>query len=178
MRRVLFICWANCVRSQIAEALLNYRAAGRFEALSGGAKPCGFVHAMALQALGESMVPAKGLRSQSWEDFRGEKLDAVVTLCDFARDKVQAAWPRSDSGGALPVRVHWPFIDPVDEESYQGCVLSNTDRLNAFRLTRDEIRSSIERLALAPAQTLSDDSAFSALMHAIGESLEGTFEEE
>ncbi|HUT25513.1 MAG TPA: arsenate reductase ArsC [Sumerlaeia bacterium] len=161
MRRILFLCTGNCVRSQMAEALLNHRAAGRFEAFSAGSNPAGFVHGMTLQALAELNVPTRRLRSKSWDEFRGRELDAVITLCHYARDEQCPYWP-APPGRALPVRAHWGFEDPSTAQ-----VFGVEEHLEEFRKTRDAIRERIERLAIAPDEVLDDDQAFARLIHAI-----------
>lgn len=167
VRRILFICWANCVRSQMAEALLNYRGAGRFEALSAGVDPAGFVHGMAEEVLRESRVPTRGLASKSWEEVADRGLDAVVTLCDFARDELEKDWP-PPGDGALPFRVHWGLEDPVSQTAGAGRVLTGGERLDLFRAARDRVRSCVERLVIAPSDVLDRDGAFGDLLLEIG----------
>jgi arsenate reductase len=49
-RQVLFLCTGNSCRSQMAEAIVNYRLGERWEAVSAGMKPMGTVHSKALVA--------------------------------------------------------------------------------------------------------------------------------
>ncbi|MBN1867432.1 arsenate reductase ArsC [Candidatus Sumerlaeota bacterium] len=162
MRRILFVCWANCVRSQIAEALLRYRGAGRFEALSAGAAPVGIVHPFAERVLREIAVPIDGLWSKSWTDFKDEPPDAVITLCDSARDKVCPEWPLSPDSDTLPIWVHWRIQDPLGVET-----MGETQLLEEFRRTRDEIREHIERLAIACDEVLDADESFARLLNEV-----------
>lgn len=167
MRRILFICWANCVRSQMAEAILTFRGGNRFEAFSAGAKPSGFVHAYTLKVLGEMNLRGKGLRSKSWKEFQDKPLDAVITLCGHAKIVIDQAWPPPDEG-ALPLRIHWELEDPMNAE-VPGRVITTDEHVAAFRETRDEIRECIEMLTIAPQTTLDDDLAFQELLEQIGE---------
>ena len=161
MRRVLFLCTGNCVRSQMAEALLRYRGGERFEAFSAGSHPAGFVHPMSLQVLSELGIPTQDLRSKPWTEFRDQRFDAVITLCGSAREEVCVHWPFAEEG-SLPVRAHWEFADPS-----QSKLLGDRERLEEFRRIRNAIRESVERLALAPNEVLKDDAAFAVLVQGI-----------
>jgi len=104
--RVLFLCTGNACRSQMAEAMLRHLAGGRFEALSAGSNPAGFVHPLALEALERLGIGAEGLRSKSWHEFADREVDVVITLCDNAASTPCPIWPGS------PIQVHWPLPDP------------------------------------------------------------------
>lgn len=163
-RRILFVCSGNCVRSQMAEALLRYRAAGRFEAFSAGTQPAGFVHEMTTQVLQEIGVSTRGLRSKSFNEFAGQRFDAVITLCANARNELCAVWPLSPEI-LLPARAHWGFPDPA-----HAMVMGTGAHLEKFREARNQIRECVERLALAPDAILADDTAFAALVQKIAKS--------
>ena len=81
MRRVLFLCTGNSCRSQMAEAIVNARLGGAWQAVSAGTKPAGFVHPKALTALSEIGIQHTG-RSKRADEFQGEEFDLVVTVCD------------------------------------------------------------------------------------------------
>ena len=67
--RVLYVCTGNSARSILAEALTRHLSGGRFEAFSGGARPRGEVHPLALELLRNNDLPTEGLRSKSWTEF-------------------------------------------------------------------------------------------------------------
>lgn len=104
--RVLFICTGNACRSQMAEALLRHLGGGRFEALSAGSNPAGFVHPLATEAMNQLGINTDGLRSKSWHEFADRDMDLVITLCDNAASLPCPVWP------GAPVQVHWPLPDP------------------------------------------------------------------
>ncbi|HQV64367.1 MAG TPA: arsenate reductase ArsC, partial [Anaerolineales bacterium] len=53
MKKVLFLCTGNSCRSQMAEAIVNARMGGEWQAVSAGTKPAGYIHPKALEVLSE-----------------------------------------------------------------------------------------------------------------------------
>jgi arsenate reductase len=130
MKRVLFLCTGNSCRSQMAESIMNKLGHGRVTAVSAGARPAGFVHPMAIQVLKESGYPGERLRSKSWDEFRNESFDAVITVCDNAR-QICPVFP-----GRVE-RMHWGFADPADAKG------SDEQKLAVFRKVFNEIEQRI-----------------------------------
>jgi len=97
----------------MAEAILNALGAGQWQAFSAGAKPAGFVHPLAIRALKESGYSTEGLRSKSWDEFRIQSFDAVVTVCDHAKESCPI-FP----GEAK--RLHWSLVDPAGANGTEG----------------------------------------------------------
>lgn len=128
-QRVLFICTGNACRSQIAEALLHHFGGPAFEAHSAGTRPAGFVHGLALDALGKLGIPLLFAESKGVEQFEKERLDIIVTLCDFAAAQPMPPWLGD------PLTAHWPLPDPVmhagSEEDRQALALTVANRLKA-----------------------------------------------
>jgi arsenate reductase len=123
-RKVLFLCTGNSCRSQMAEAIVNYRLGELWEAVSAGTKPTGYVQPKALAALAEIGIQHQG-RSKSADEFRGVDFDLVVTVCDSAAEECPI-WLGKGK------RVHHSFPDPV-----------NNDDMNDFRKVRDDIEREI-----------------------------------
>jgi protein-tyrosine-phosphatase len=105
--RVLFLCTGNSCRSQMAEAILRQIGGDRFEALSAGSRPAGFIHPLALGALAALQVPVGDPVSKSWVEFADKPVEVVVTVCDATAAEVCPVFP----GAAL--RAHWSLPDPV-----------------------------------------------------------------
>src|SRR5215207_9771854 len=106
--RVLVLCTGNSARSQMAEALLVTRGAGRIEATSAGSRPAARVNPHAVETLAAHGIPWQGRRPKSVDDVEGERFDLVITVCDRARD----ACPFFSGAGT---QVHWGLPDPAEE---------------------------------------------------------------
>ncbi len=108
--KVLFVCTGNACRSQMAEALLRAAGGDRFTAYSAGSHPAGYIHPLAVVALERYSIEMVGHHSKSWDTFKGEPMDLVITLCDAA-----AAEACPVVGGGAMV-AHWPHRDPAGFE--------------------------------------------------------------
>ncbi|HKM89344.1 MAG TPA: arsenate reductase ArsC [Candidatus Acidoferrales bacterium] len=121
--RVLILCTENSARSQMGEAILRHLAQGSVEVVSAGTCATS-VDPLAIEALQEMEVDVAGLRSKSVEEFRGQEFDAVITVCDQARDACPAFAGRA-------VRVHYDIPDPAAAGG------TPEERMEAFRRARD-----------------------------------------
>ena len=85
-KKVLFLCTGNSARSQMAEAIVNARLGDKWEAVSAGTKPAGYVHPGAVQALKEHRHRARRaieICRRVWQT----PFDLVVTVCDSAAEE-------------------------------------------------------------------------------------------
>ncbi len=105
--RLLFVCTGNSARSQMAEALLNWKGGGRFHAESAGSKPAARLNPYAVETLRELGVPWAGRTPRSLDGLDREKWDFVVTVCDRARESCPI-FP------GQPVVAHWGMPDPAE----------------------------------------------------------------
>ena len=128
-QRVLILCTGNSARSQMAEGLFRQEGGDRYEVFSGGTKPS-LVRPEAIAVMREIGIDISGHRSKSVDEFIGQELDLVITVCDNAKESCPV-FP-----GATQ-RLHWPFEDPA---SVTG---SEEQRLAAFRSIRDQIQARI-----------------------------------
>lgn len=128
-KKVLFICTHNSARSQMAEGLMNYLLGDYYSAYSAGTKPT-LVNPFAIEVMMEIGIDISNHRSKSVVEFKGEKFDYVVTVCDTAKENCPF-FP-----GAKEY-IHQGFEDP---SSFKG---SDKEKLNKFREIRNEIKNFI-----------------------------------
>lgn len=104
-RKVLFLCTGNSCRSQMAEAIVNARMRGEWQAFSAGTQSTGYTHPLAVRALAEIGIEHNG-RSKRAVEFRETAFDLVVTVCDDAAENCPV-WLGKGK------RVHLGFPDPA-----------------------------------------------------------------
>lgn len=118
----------------MGEGLLREMFGDRFEALSAGAEPAGYVNEKAVLAMHEVGIDISSQRSKHIKEFlppEGESPDIIIGVCSTAEDNCPV----------FPVSVErwqWPFDDP---HHAQG---TDEQKMNEFRRVRDEIRSRLE----------------------------------
>jgi arsenate reductase len=128
-KQVLILCTGNSARSQMAEGLLRHEAGEQFEVYSAGTKPS-IVRAEAISVMREIGIDISTHRSKSVDEFTGQALDTIITVCDNAKETCPV-FP-----GTVK-RLHWSFEDPA---AVQG---TDEQRLDAFRKIRDQIHGRI-----------------------------------
>jgi arsenate reductase len=131
-KQVLFLCTGNSCRSQMAEAIVNSKMGGAWQAVSAGTQPAGFVHPKALAVLAELGIQHAG-RSKSTDEFRQANFDLVVTVCDSAAEECPL-WLGSGK------RLHHDFPDPAKTSGSEAEILSE------FRRVRDMMVIAIPEL--------------------------------
>ena len=128
-KRLLFLCTGNSARSQMAEGLLRHEAGDRFEVFSAGTHPS-LVRPEAIAVMNEIGIDISGHRSKSIDEFNGQDLDTVITVCDNAKESCPVFPGKTQ-------RLHWPFEDPASVEGTED------QRKDAFRKIRDRIHGRI-----------------------------------
>jgi arsenate reductase len=128
--RVLFLCTGNSARSQMGEGLVNYFLGDRWEAVSAGTEPTGYVHPMAVQALAELGIDISALSSKSVDEFRDTQLDVVITVCNGAAESCPV-WLGNGR------KKHIGFPDPA------AATGSEEEQLELFRQVRDGLRERV-----------------------------------
>ena len=124
MKKVLFLCTGNSCRSQMAEGILKHYGKDILEVFSAGTKPS-VVNPIAIKVMKEIGIDISGQRSKHVNEFKGQKFDYVITICDNAKESCPI-FP-----GVKPM--HWPFPDPPHTQG------ESEDTINEFRNVRDMI---------------------------------------
>lgn len=125
LRRVLILCTGNSCRSQMAEAIINEKFPGTWQAYSAGTDPSGYVHPKALLALEEIGISHQG-NSKHIDDLPTKEFDSVITVCDDAAENCPVWLGKG-------VRHHIGFPDPAK------AIGSEQEIMEVFRQVRDNI---------------------------------------
>ena len=112
----------------MVEGLLKHITQGRYDVYSAGAKPSA-VRPEAIKAMAEIGIDISGNRSKSVDEFNGQKIDYVFTVCDNAKEVCPYFQPTTKL-------IHQSFEDPpaigeADDET----------TIAIFRRVRDEIEA-------------------------------------
>ena len=130
--RLLFLCTGNSARSQIAEALVEYRSAGTVQARSAGSHPKP-LHPNAVRVMAERGLDIAGRPTKSLSRFARHRFDRVITLCDKVRE-ICPEFP------GAPIVAHWSIADPATEGGGDEATYP------AFQRVADEIETRVALL--------------------------------
>jgi len=123
---VLILCTGNSCRSHMAEGILRQAAGDFLNVRSAGSNPAGYVHPKAIQVMTEIGIDLSKHTSKSMDEFLGQKVDTVITVCGNA-DQACPMFP-----GQVH-RYHWGFDDPAHATGTEEEILQQ------FRQVRDQI---------------------------------------
>ncbi len=124
---VLILCTGNSCRSHMAEGILKSVAGESLNVQSAGSNPAGYVHPLAIKALGEIGIDISSNSSKHMNEFLEQDVETVITVCGNA-DQACPVYPGQVN------RFHWPFFDPAKAEG------SEEDIYEKFKTVRDEIQ--------------------------------------
>jgi protein-tyrosine-phosphatase/catechol 2,3-dioxygenase-like lactoylglutathione lyase family enzyme len=130
---VLFLCVANSARSQMAEGIARHVFGDAVRVQSAGSEPSR-VNPFAITAMAELGIDLGTHSSKSVETIDPDSVDLVITLC------AEEVCPVFLSGAR---RMHWPLQDP--DRKHED--LTDEERLQHFRVTRDEVHARLLVLA-------------------------------
>ncbi len=129
---LLFLCVANSARSQMAEGLARHIFGDSATIQSAGSEPSR-VNPFAIAAMKELGIDLATHSSKSVQNIDPDSVDLVITLCAEEVCPVFLSKAR---------RMHWPLQDPDRKNE----VLTDEERLQHFRVARDQIRTRLEVL--------------------------------
>lgn len=127
--KLLFLCVANSVRSQMAEGLARNFFGDRATVQSAG-RGASQIHPRVIQALAEVGVDASAQRSKSVREIDPASVDTVITLCGE-----EVCPPALKSAR----QIHWPLAVPPEGEGVE-------DGFLGFRELRADIQKRLELL--------------------------------
>jgi arsenate reductase len=142
--RILVLCTGNSARSQIAEAILATRGAGRIKAGSAGSYPAARVHPVAIATLRAHRILWEGKVPKRIDDVTTHPWDLLITVCDHANESCPI-FP------GAPARVHWGLPDPA------AVAGSDAEVAAAFEETYHELDRRVESLMMLPLESLDRD---------------------
>tara|TARA_B000000475_G_C15718098_1_gene333329 strand:+ start:112 stop:495 length:384 start_codon:yes stop_codon:yes gene_type:complete len=111
----------------MAEGILKSVAGESLNVQSAGSNPAGYVHPLAIKALGEIGIDISSNSSKHMNEFLEQDVETVITVCGNA-DQACPVYPGQVN------RFHWPFFDPAKAEG------SEEDIYEKFKTVRDEIQ--------------------------------------
>lgn len=135
MKRVLVLCTGNSCRSIMAETLINGLGGGRYEAVSAGSHPAGYVHPKSIETLQRHGLDPGKPRSKSWDEFAGQHLDLVITVCDAAAAESCPVFLGNHE------KRHWSTPDPAKATGTEADINAAFDE--TFTLLKDRIETEL-----------------------------------
>lgn len=133
--KLLFLCTGNSCRSQMAEGWTRFLKGEQIEVYSAGVETHG-VNPFAVKVMDEAGVDISSHSSTHVNDLLHVPFDAVVTVCDNARESCPI-FPR-------PVKqIHHSFDDPP---GLAKSAKTEEEALEIYRRVRDEIKTYVETL--------------------------------
>lgn len=133
MKNILVLCTGNSCRSIIAETLINHLGNGQYNAVSAGSFPTGYVHPKSIEVLRRYGIECNQPRSKSWDEFKQQEFDLVITVCD------QAASESCPIFLGKYQKLHWSIPDPAKAEGEeQDKAFDDT-----FQMLKDRIKKEL-----------------------------------
>ena len=132
MRNILFLCTGNSCRSQIAEGWAKRLGGDRFEVQSAGIEAHG-KNPRAISIMQEASIDISGQESTIVSEEMLSAADVLITVCGHADEQCPVLPPDVK-------KVHWPLTDPAKATG------TETDVMNEFRATRDDIEDRVRNL--------------------------------
>ena len=125
--KILFVCYANMIRSQMAEGFAHDLGDAFVDAHSAGVNPTGQVSEEAIEVMREKSIDITAQHSKGLDDVPVDEMDYIVSLTNrSASDMCSPAFEG--------VTLDWDIEDPVGEP------------IDQFRIARDDIEERVRDL--------------------------------
>ena len=105
MRKILILCTGNSCRSKMAQAILQHLDAELY-VRSAGTHPARHTHPLAIEVMKVAGMPITDVQPHNVKDYLDETWDAVITVCDHARESCPVFT------GRVKRPMHISFPDP------------------------------------------------------------------
>ena len=133
--KILFLCTGNACRSQMAEGWARRLKGDRIEAWSAGVETHG-LDPRAVRVMAEAGVDISGHRSKNVREVLQIPFDAVITVCDHARE----------SCPIFPGKVNQIHMNFDDPPALAKNARTEEEALEIYRRVRDRIRAFVETM--------------------------------
>lgn len=125
-KRLLFVCYANACRSQMAEGFARALAFPGLEVESAGLMAAG-LFPDTVASMAETGIDISAQRSKTVAQLDLQSFDVIVTLSDRAYGELSRRYPGLNLD-------HHPVLDPA------GAKGTREERMKIFNLTREDVR--------------------------------------
>lgn len=105
MKKILILCTGNSCRSKMAQAILQHLDANLY-VRSAGTHPARHTHPLAIEVMKVAGMPITDVQPHNVTDYLDETWDAVITVCDHARESCPVFT------GRVKRQIHISFPDP------------------------------------------------------------------
>lgn len=109
--RVVFVCFGNACRSQMAEGFLRHKQIDWLEALSAGIHPLGFIPPETVEAMQEKGVSLDGQVSKGLDAIDWDQVNLLVNMSSLPSGSVAPGY----SGRREEWDIPDPFQFPLEE---------------------------------------------------------------
>ena len=106
MKKILILCTGNSCRSKMAQAFLQHLDANLY-VRSAGTHPARHTHPLAIEVMKVAGMPITDVQPHNVKDYLDETWDAVITVCDHARESCPVFT------GRVKRPMHISFPDPA-----------------------------------------------------------------
>jgi PAS domain S-box-containing protein len=143
--RVLFLCYGDACRCQMAQGLLRSKANAELSVWSASGRT-GSIHPVAVRVMAENGIDISRYRSEPIAALANTVFDLVVIFRDqidtasSGRSASNPVDPPAAGLAGIPLKLFWDVADPVLRKGDDASVLQ------AFRDARDQIEQRIDDL--------------------------------